>query len=464
MLISLLPTAFAGAATATPSERPRPENFANYSLYVQALVDHQRAQENTPPTSDAQGAASSDSQFCKDDQGQDFTQGSSGERKKNSCEGKYLLTENTTPEDTERKKPKQSVEASSAYESLEEAIAKAQYSMPAETVVSSSPNEIPTGLPLAELPAQDLSQLGVDGLLGLFDNVRMHYLPDSGSTAGTISLEPDGSIRATVDKYVLSFDQLGFSMLAGFTILGDGYSIVNAATTIRGSSLDISLSSETHTSLYIVDRDGVPAGGHAEAGALSVDQLGVIIPRLNVTMQGVRTTNSDGLFQLNATSPQAIYVNLSNTHIGAADARSDGSGIGTATNFMEFGPQSILSIAPGTTVSALINKPDGTRTAFITLNGRVGDINLEDISLVDNNSGGAIRIGKLGISHIYLSNAQVFLNDRQLVVDTGHSLGNTTIAIERFSLGSDPVGSNVIGDFYATSGRLTNLRFTAEPH
>lgn len=252
-------------------------------------------------------------------------------------------------------------------------------------------------------------------------------------------------------------------MLAGFTFLADGYSVVSSSTTVEGNSLAISLSSETHTSIYIVDRDGLPGTNYDAAGALSIQHLSILVPRLNLTLQGVRTSGSDDLFRINAVSPQPIYVDLSNTRIGAADAAADGSRIGTPTDFLTFGPQSILTIGAGTTVNALIGKPDGLQTPFITMNGRIGDIGLQDISLLDNNSGGRIHIGKLGLYNLQLENARIFLDNQKVVVDTGNSFSNMSIAIERVYFGSEP-SRGFVGDFYVSTGHLNNIRMTAEPH
>lgn len=460
-LAGLLPALSVGMALATPAERPRPENFDNYSYYVQALVDYQRAQEALAATRiDSSKNNASDAKLCRDD--------NQSENGKNNCEGKYLLGKDVLEDDASRDQAVAAVDTQEMYESLDETIARAGFAgAPASTDAGAMPRSTFHDFPLQEIPSQDLSESGVDGLLGLFDNVRLRGVTsnNTGNTtaSGSATLDPDGSLRASLDNVVLDLSDENISFLGNTVFLRNGYAIASADVSINGSGLDIELSSEVRTSLYIVDRDGLPGSRYAGAGAITVDELGIRVPHLDVNLQGVRTTSDSGLFRIAAYSPQPIYVDLTDTRIGVADALADGSYIGTSTDALVFGPQSVLTIGAGTNVVALIDKPDGINTAFVTLNGHVGDLSLSDISLLDNDSGGGIRVGKLAVRNLELEDTRVFMDERKVIVDLGTGIRDLEVDIERLYLGSESRG-NFVGDFYADGGHLRNLRFTATPH
>lgn len=454
------------ALASAPPTKPRQENFASYSLYIRALVDYQRALDAPPEEKPRESADAS--KLCRDG-------GSDKEKKKNSCEGKYLMVEDKLPDNATRQEKPASTEVPPAQEaeSLEEAISRAGY----ETVRSSgdgAPDFSPRGFPLQEISAQDLSESGVDGLLGLFDNVRMtnlgasagsggSYGPASGGS-GSSSLDSDGTLRVTLDNFLLELSSIDFAQLASTVSFGDGYSIVSATVRTSGSGLNVGISSETYTPVYIVDRDGMPGTDWDGAGALTIDRLAILVPYVEADIQSVRGTSGDNsVLQIDVYSPGPITVGMNNTRIGVTSASRDGSQIGASTSIVEFGPQSVLTIDAGTRVSVSLGRPDGQNTAFVTLNGRVGDISLEDIRLVDHYSGGGLRIGRFAMGGINLVDTKVFLDEQKVIVDVGRGLTNVSIDIERLYLGSEGAGS-FIGDFYARGGRINELRFTAEPH
>lgn len=458
LLAGLVAAAVPAAQAGT--ERPRPENFATYSLYIQALVDYQRNQDPAPSPQAVAGAA--DSKLCRDSDGD--------EKKKNSCEGKYLLGQNHLPEEGSSAPKSEEKAPAPVYENLEETIARAGYERPLPGPEGEAPARSRfSDFPLAEIPSQDLSETGVEGLLGLFDNVRLRLLTGGGAgggagggSSGGVSLGEDGTLRATLDDYLIALDAFTAS-LGGLITLRDGYALVDSSVAADGNGLRLTLSAQVRTGLYVVDRDGLPDSGYAAAGAVGLDSLGITVPRLDINLQAIRSTTGDGVFQLDTASPQAIVVALANTRVGAADALADGSRIGPTTDFLAFGPQSRLVIAPGTRVNALVGQPNGLRSPFLTLNGRVGDITVNDISLLDNNSGGAINIGTLALRNIVLADTRVYMDDNRLIVDAGRGLGNLGVEIERLYLGN-PGSGGFVGDFYARSGRLVSLQFTAQPH
>lgn len=468
LLAGSLGLLLSGLVPASVPDKPRQENFASYALYIQALVDYQRALDAPPPEKPRESADAS--KLCRDGDAEK-------EKKKNSCEGKYLMIEDKLPDNATQKQQPASVEAPPVknFESLEEAISQAGY----DTVQAggeSGPDFGPRGFPLQEISAQDLSESGVDGLLGLFDNVRMTSLGASASAgsggafgfgrggSGNSGDDSDGTLRVTLDDFILQLSALDLDQLASTVSFGDGYSIVNATVRTNGSGLSVGLSSETYTPVYIVDRDGMPGTDWDGAGAITVDRLSILIPYVEANIQSVSGTSGDNsLLQIDTYSPGPITVGLNNTRIGVAPATYDGSRIGESTSIIEFGPQSVLTIDAGTRVRVSLGRPDGQNTAFVTLNGRIGDISLEDIRLVDHYHGGGLRIGRVAMRGINLVDTKIFLDEQKVIVDMGRGLTNVGFDIERLYLGSENTGS-FIGDFYASGARVNQLRFSAEPH
>lgn len=468
LLAGSLGLLLAGLAPASVPEKPRQENFPSYSLYIQALVDYQRALDAPPKEKPRESADAA--KLCRDG-------GSDKEKKKNSCEGKYLLIEDKLLDNAsrEQKPPSNEVAPEQDVESLEEAISRAGY----ETVRSRGdgvPDFSPRGFPLQEISAQDLSESGVAGLLGLFDNVRMTNLGANAGAAsgGSFGLgsgssgnsggDSDGSMRVTLEDFILQLSTLDLDQLAGTVSFGDGYSIVSAKVLVSGNGLSIGLSSETYTPVYIVDRDGLPGTKWDGAGAITLDRMAILIPYVEANIQSVRTNAQDSsLLQIDALSLQPIYVDFSDTRVGVAPASRDGSWIGESTEFLRFGPESMLIISGGTRVRAVVSKPNGLSTPLLTLNGRIGDISVNDIRLLDQPSGGSIGFGRFAIQGLELADTKIYMNGRSVVINTGRGFSNVGVDIERFYLGNDR-GSSFIGDFYARGGNLQNLTISATPH
>lgn len=468
LLAGSLGLLLAGLAPASVPEKPRQENFASYSLYIQALVDYQRALDAPPKEKPRESADAS--KLCRDSD-------STNEKKKNSCEGKYLIVEDQLADKAtrEQKRETPAVLPAQETESLEEAILRAGY----ETVQASGndvPDFSPRSFPLQEISTQDLSESGVAGLLGLFDNVRMANLGASAgaSSGGAFGLgsggsgnaggDSDDSMRVTLDDFILQLSTLDLDQLANTVSFGDGYSIVSATVRTSGNGLIVGISSETYTPVYIVDRDGLPGTRWSGAGAITLDHMAILVPYVEANIQSVRTNSQDSsLLQIDAVSLEPIYVDFSDTRVGVAPASRDGSWIGESTDFLRFGPDSVLVIAGGTRVRALVSKPNGLSSPLVTLNGRIGDISVSDIRLLDQPSGGSIGFGRLAIQGLELADTKIYMNDRSVVIDTGRGFSNIGFDIERFYLGNDR-GNSFLGDFYARGGNLQNLTFSATPH
>lgn len=473
------------ALAAAPGERPRPQDFPDYGSYVKALVDYQRALE-TPPKKEEKKIGVDDSKLCRDSQG-----GGEDDKKKNNCEGKYLVTENEIPEEVERQRVAAEAakaeearrqEEAAQHEDLEDTISRNSTSFIGGDLPGGLPGTTtPRGFPLEEISAADLSEAGVSGLLGLFENVRMGRLGSTaapggifgGATGGSgaggsggSAIDPDGTLTATLENFLIDLSEIDYGFLASIISFGDGYSIVNAAVRINdsGNGLLLGLSSETYTPLYVVDRDGVPDTKWAGAGAVVVDRMAILIPYLEADIQSVRNTTTDtSLLRIDAYSPQPIFVDFSETTISAASATRDGSQIGASAPVIQFGTNSLLTIEAGTRIRAVMSPPDGTRTPLVTLNGRVGNISLGDVRLVDNIGGGSIGVGRFTLSGIELIDTKIYMDERKIIIDSGRGFHDVNVGVERLWIGSDPE-SSVIGDFYASGARLNSLRITAEPH
>lgn len=575
LLAGLLPTLAIGVAQAA-GERPRPENYDNYSHYIQALVDYQRAQEAAVKEAPKKSGAK---KLCRDDQGE-----KSSEKKKNSCEGKYLLAEDLLNDEYEHKTSEEDLGTGRAgdsdsddtstassgggsgggsdsgsdggsgsdaafgsgsgsggygsngsgsgsgrsgsgsggsgyssgygsggygsgsggsagrgsssglgaifgpgagggdYESVEDVIARAGYQQRAVNIDDGNPDQRPTynGVPMTEIPVSDLSEAGISGLLGLVENVRTKgvtgtpgsgFVPGLGNLSGVSSSlvqgsadGSDGSILAMLSNYQLTFYQPGILNLGNFSLMSNGYSIVDANVFLSGDNgVGINLSSTTYMQLWVVDRDGMPRTDFDYAGAINLDQVGVIVPHLEVNIQGTRASNGEDLMRIDAYSPQSILVDLRNTQISAADAVRDGSRIGAGNSFLVFGPNSVLTVGAGTQLRVDISEPSGLAAPFVTLNGRVGDISLDDIKLLDHDGNGGIRIARLGLQGLNFVDSKIYLDDTRVVIDAGRGMKDIGLDIERFSFGND-VSESIVGDFYARGGHLQNLRMTAVPH
>jgi hypothetical protein len=161
-------------------------------------------------------------------------------------------------------------------------------------------------------------------------------------------------------------------------------------------------------------------------------------------------------------SPNAVTVNLSGTHVGAADALADGSDIGNTTNFLSFGANSVLTVAPGMSMVVTLGRPSGLQTPLITLNGTVGTVSLADISLIDG-ANTILHLGQVGMTGLNLVNTQIFIDQNKVLIDLGSGMKNVGLALERVSLGNDPVNGS-LGDFYVSHMNINHLAISVQPH
>lgn len=360
-------------------------------------------------------------------------------------------------------------------ESLDAAIAGAGFG----GLAGATPNSLDStrqSLSLQEISSDEMASAGVGGLLGLIANARIQALSSTAAPLGTwgqaatgttsVEVDRDGSVRLSLDDVVLALDNLNIELVSSLVSFGDGYAIIDSTTSINpNGSLHLEVSSQVYTSLTAIDRDGLPGSQWARAGAITVDRMAISIPQLEVDIQGYNPgfTGNDNLLSINTYSPGEITVDMANSLIGVAPASSDGGSIGASTPILRFGPNGGITVAAGTRVNAVLARPDGLRTAFVTLNGRVGDISVRDLRVLDTVGGGDIRIGRLNVRDLNLVNTRLFVQNQTFTVDVGRGIENVAIDVERLYLGNDIAGA-VVGDFYASGGRINELRFSVRAH
>lgn len=455
-----LPLLALSASLAFASERPRPEGFPDYAKFIQALFDYERAQEAAAKAARSKKSDDSSSKLCRDD----GTTVEGGDKKKNSCEGRDLVQESRVPEKAEPRRQDEAV-AGAVTEDLDEAVARAQILMPGLVEHHGATRSTFNSFPLAEIPAFDLGEAGVSGLLGLFNLTGgLKELPPTSSRLrpdGSITLDSEGGLQLRVENLLLDMSELELLLLG---MAGFGNIQTTLSTDIRtiDGGIGITMSAETRISgLYIVDRDGTLHSPFDRAGAVFIDRLAILLPRLEITIRGVQTTSGDSLLRIGTFSPQPITVDLRDTRIGVADARADGTRVGTPADVLVFGPTSILTVMPGTRLTMDIGSPSDGRP-LVTLNGRVGDVILPDMTLMAQRAT-VINIGRLTLRNINLVNTRVYVERDEITVDAGTGLNNFGLGLERIRMGSIPT-SGMIGDFYMEETRVHRLRFTATPH
>lgn len=412
------------ALAALPDSRPRPEDHASYSHYLQALFAYQRAQQVTD-----------------------------------------------VPEPAPVTQPDGSI--ASTPESLEDAIASASQGKPKHVDPSSRKSTFKS-FALHQIEPQDLSSTGVDGVLGIFGthNLKRASGPRiAGLTDdwGYIFFEDDER-RNLFDEYAMTQASLDEQITVFNTTvrLQEGWAYANGTSTANADgSLSINLSSEAVTTAYIVDRDGVP-GYSPNAGAFLIDPLRIKLQNLNVNIRAENAPYPDvGSLTTTIFTNNSIRADLSGTRIGVADAHKGApdfknmtrDDLGPPSYFLHFGENSELVIAPGTTIQSVLQRPDERRRPLVTANARIHAISLSDTSLVDNKNGGRINIARFSISDLWLKDLQIFVVNRKIELES--EVRDVKLAAQGISVGS--ASSPSIGDVYMDITRMRSV-VTFEAH
>lgn len=433
-----------GSAAASVAEPPREENFPNFSQYMRALFQYRKEQI---------AADTSQEKLCSDASKSDGKE----RKQKNTCDGSAKII--SDPD----------LDANTPHEDLDEAIAKASAGInPGYVDTSPTPRTTFKSFPLSPITSSDLSNMGVTGLLGFLGSLipanqtppptTALLRPDSSET-----LIPDTGLRLLGDAYsaVIASFELGTISFGGVLHFREGTGTVEATAMPIPGGASLNLSADIHTGLYVVDRDGEPGTPFSNAGALVVDSLGINMQNVqaNITAGG---STSNQLLNIQVYSPNAITIDLSSTHAGAADARADQTAIGPATNFLSFGSGSMMTISPGMTMLTSLGHSSGMTTPLITLNGDLGSVQLTDMSLVQG-ADTILHVGDISVSGLRMVDTKIYLDQQTVVIDLGSGMTNLAMAFERVSMGNAQSNSN-LGDFYVLNANVSHMLITARAH
>lgn len=431
------------AALSSDSPSPRQEDYANYSQYIQALFHSWKMQEDNANSS---GASTSCSNEKTEQEGS----------KSNSCAKNTSLISKTD------------IPGSDQYASLEEALDKRTADIRPDYNNTDIPRTSYNTFPLNPISSLDLEGVTAGDLLGVFNNlIYKGQTTDSANKQLTNNNRPSDDTTSTLYNDVTGalYSQIFDSVLAlgGLVTLENSSGRVELSVAVIDGGLRLHLDADIYTSLFIVDRDGVPNTGFSHAGAINISSIGINIPNMTIDLKAQSSANINNI-QIKAYTPDAITVDLSNTKIGVADALVDGTAIGQTSTVLSFGNDSVLTIGPGVELTTSLTPPDGLKTPLLTINGVVGSINLHDFALA--NQGQTIfHIGNISMDGLKLVDAKVFINGPKTIIDMGRGITNANLAVERFSIGGSPdVPAPAIGDFYASHISLVNSRITIQPH
>lgn len=419
-------------AITNDGSRPKAENYASYSLYLQALFDYQRAQELGARTT-------------------------------------HATANPKRPINTDRL----------AEESLDDVMARgmgtAGYVDP-----SAKPRSTFKTFALSQLPAQDMGGTSVDDALGNFDSHVMQQKPETTARLradNPLALFEDEEISVLQDinhaRWTIQSAQAANSF-SGHISLPEGEADASiSAQKGQEGELELSLSSKVRSNIYIVDRDGFAGAHHPHAGVVAIQPLSLAFNNLHAHITTPRHNNGNRYIAISASSPNPIIIDFSGSRFGVAHAATGTGGTialqnpaeGQISYFAKLGNNALLSIAPNMLMDITVDKPDGLRKPFVRINGKIGEISLGDIGLLSNGSSNneltGLHIGKLRLSGIDLINAALYSKDESFILDLGTGLRDMRIAMERFALGSE---GGVIGDIDAHISAPPHTRITISAH
>lgn len=408
----LLVALASSCAFAVTPDRPQPSDYDNFNTYIRALVDYRKSVDPVLPVD--------------------------------------RNTSSTLSGDNQ--------------ESLEDAVAKAQSGWtPGYTDTSRSTSK---SFPLTPISSDDLNRVdspdSISGLAALSNNTLDQLKPNR-DVSNERNLASDERVRSDVRYATMLNVQLeAYDMLGGTIFLEDdsGYAVVDIETNkLTDGGLHLGLSAKLRARVAFVDKDGLP-GSYPRAGAVVMDPLRLDIKNLGVDIHGMQRGNQRYI-QVDSYLGGGLQVDLSRTRIGTASWLG-GRRTGEMSPFLAIGEGGQLNIASGTMIRTTLTRPDA-HTPFATVNGRIGDLSLSDISLIDNDDGGVIHIGKLSITGINLVDTKVYFDNGAIRLDTGRGLTNVGVRIERLALGAAD-DAHVVGDFYARGMRINSNVITIRAH
>jgi hypothetical protein len=431
LVLAGLLTLQAEAVSSIPDQRPRPEEFASFSLYLQALFDYQRTQGRT-----------------------------SGQAARNPSA------------------------SNTSNESLDQAIANAGRSS-GYVDTSSQPRSTFKSFSLAQISPQDMSQSNIADALGVFGDHGLEQIPMTGlrmQADSDLHLTPDVEPRLAGDIKDAKRQEISNSIIesfSGYIVLPEGEAYTSASVTksTQGDNgLDLTLSTKVRSNVYIIDRDGLQGIGPGIAGAVAIRPLALEFSNLTTHITAARSSRNEEVLSIQSSTESPIVVDLSGSRFGVANASEmaedtlalDGSRLGPVSYFASFGDNAFVTIAGGTHLDLEIGRPDGMQRPFATINGKIPTISLESFNLLEQadergNSKVNLSIGKMEIAGLELKDMRLYFNQNKIVIETGTGSRNMSVSMERVAIGQGSETS-AIGDIYIQITSMPNMRVSIASH
>lgn len=247
------------------------------------------------------------------------------------------------------------------------------------------------------------------------------------------------------------------------------------ATTTGQDGLTVTINSANIADMGVtwVDRDG--HAGYTSAGAVTIDNLGISLSNLVITVDAGSSAANVGQLAIgiDTTSDVVVYLNDSasdglgnGTTIGVTSAGTSGSAVGTVTPILKFSNTAELRIAGGISADLRLgNRAAGT--SFMSMDFTVPTITLTGLSILDavgTTANGAAGDVGIGIGTIQLDTVVVSADINVVAAGLEINTAGTSIAgvaLERIVLGD--LNNASIGDIYLT-GITANSVITIAGH
>lgn len=494
--LTLLALLISGSAFAAANDRPQLRNYASYTDFLRAVVDYTR-NNGTPPAGEQQ---------CRDDEvGQD------GQPldKQNPCRVKAVNSDQLPlPTGGSRPEPADNLAGvddtglgsstadgasnQSQPDSLEQAIALARDGLNPHYSDSSSTRTTFSSFPMQPIDAGDLAQVSlIDALTGLMIStndarIRLNIDPSKFTDPLTATDTRVAAEGVDINLGGLELQQALISNILPFTggdfiwttNGGTYYSIVNATPSyIDGRGISLSFSTRASIRAAIVDSDGwLQSSGNPfapTAGAVVIDPLNISTGTITANLFAVDNGSGNTSILASLQPVGDIVLDLSNSSLGVASATRNGStwNIGQASNFMSFGPDSVLSIRLDSPLETVLSNPDSTtNTPLVRVNGSISKLSLSEIALIDGSSKNGIHLGRLTINNLAMVNTSVYFENNAIRVDLGDNTNNLYVTIERIVFGGtmqDLANGTLpasIGDAEARITTPAHMQITLQAH
>lgn len=462
---------------------PKPEDYADYNKYLDAMFRFKKQQMSSSQIHTCEDQNKKENQekkaqdFCK--QPEDNTEFNAlleaadkdGKATTSNEHSEAASNTSEAPPDSPRFNP-------DGTENLNYHIGKIKRSLNAEIDSTDLSNSVGG---LNPLTAQALDQERITGGIvssaipfWILNNQAMNNLVDVSQIKMQLSDTEQNSLlfnqnqKISVDSLLNLFSKITASQTVDFGY-GTGTFSSTSSYTAEGG-LSTSVNADVVANLYMVDQDGLP-GRLANAGAFMIDQVGIRIQGMNVNLHGDTSIVNNGRLVVKAQSSNPVEIDLSNTKIGVASVAADAPRstwvarkyIGEPLYFVRFGANSKLTL-PSVDVLAVLTSDISPTTPFLTLNGQIGTISLNDIDISTNSTKTAfgtngIRISRFTLSGLSLVNTKAYINNDKITLDMGTGLSNVGIALRGVTIGefssAKPIGDIVIDHINVNSGSVT---------